>query len=181
MRRSVPLWALAVLPATLVGHALAYALMGRAIADGRHAYFVPALDLSLALLAVLGLLTLGGALLRRRVLALDARGSIGSYWIKLAPLQIATFTVLERSEGHGATVEACLVQIAVALFAAVLLVCFARLLSKCVRVGEAAATYLHRFLAPPLPAYLHRTPVSLATALFAHAGSSRFQRPPPAP
>jgi hypothetical protein len=177
MKRPLPLWLAAVLPATIAAHALGYAVTGQSMADGRHLWLVPALESSLAALLLLATALAGGALVRAGVFArpsVDA-APFGLWW-RLAIAQTALFVAIERAEGTPVGWMGCAIQIAVALGAALLLSAFARALAGCVRSGDLAARFLTRVAAPPL--YLRR-PLSPAAALAAVAGSRRFQRPPP--
>lgn len=182
MRRPLPVWLLAALPATLVGHAIAYALTGQSMADPRHGYFGPSLEfaagffLALCIVLVLGALTRAGAIARVRV---EARTL--PLWLKLAPLQVALFCALERAEGLLPSLAGCGVQIALALLLALTLASFARVLARCVRAASVAATYLQRLRGQTVERYLRREPVVCAYALSVRAGSSRFGRPPPRP
>ena len=179
MGRALPLWGFAVLPATLVGHALAYAFSGRTQTDAAHVYFVPALDLTLAALFVACLVSLGGAFLRRRHFALNADESIGSSWMKLALAQMTLFTALELLERHPPTPPAYAVQLGVTLLAAALLYSFAGVLRKCASAGIAAQTYLRRLVSQPDGLRVRNDGPCFAVASHAHAGRSIFKRPPP--
>lgn len=177
MKRPLPLWLAAVLPATIAAHALAYAVTGQSMADGRHFWLVPALESSLAVLLLLAATVIGGALIRAGVFA---RPSVDAapleLWLRMAAAQTALFVAIEHAEGTPVALAGCAIQVAVALGVALLLCAFARALAGCVRAGDDAAQFLARIAAPPI--YLGR-PMSPAAALAAVAGTRRFQRPPP--
>lgn len=179
VKRALPLWAGAVVPATLVGHGLAYALTGRSAADGHHAWMAPALDVSLALLAAICISLTAGTLLKAGVFAHTAsERSWVALWPRLATAQLTLFTAIEYSEGRHAGILGSLIQIAIALVTAYLLYAFARLLVHCARSTENASRYLERILRS-VTSFVSRRPAAVAYALAVHAGSSRFQRPPP--
>lgn len=177
MKRPLPLWLAAVLPATIAAHALGYAVTGQSMADGRHLWLVPAFESSLAVLLLLATALIGGALVRAGVFA---RPSVEAapldLWLRLSAAQTALFVAIERAEGTPVGLIGCAIQIAVALGAALLLAAFARALAGCVRTGDVAARFLTRAVAAPV--YLGQ-PFSRADVLAAVAGSRRFQRPPP--
>jgi peptidoglycan biosynthesis protein MviN/MurJ (putative lipid II flippase) len=135
------------LPATLVGHALAYFLAGYSQADGHHGYFPRTLECSVALLAGLCLILVARALSRAD--QYTVRGSsVSATWIKLALMQTALFAMLERTEGYVPALAGCVAQVLVALCAAVALVYFARLLDHCERDAPRASSYLRRLPRP---------------------------------
>lgn len=177
MKRPLPLWLAAVLPATIAAHALSYAATGQSMADGRHVWLVPALESSLAVLLVLAIALAGGALVRAGIFARPVvEAAPIRLWFRLALAQTALFAAIEHAEGTPVGLVGCAIQVAVALGVAVLLCAFARALAGCVRAGDAAARFLARIERPAI--YLTR-PLSPAAALAAVAGTRRFQRPPP--
>jgi hypothetical protein len=179
VKRPLPLWLAAVVPATLAGHGLAYALAKESTADGRHAWMVPALECSLALLVAVFMLRAGQALLRAHILVhTSAERSCLALWPRLALTQMVLFYVMERGEGSNAGVAGAVVQIAVALLAAYILSLFARVLGACALSAERAIQYLARLL-NPVTSFISPGPAPIAHALAIHAGTARFQRPPP--
>ncbi len=179
VKRSLPVWLAAVVPATLAGHGLAYALSGRSAADGRHAWMAPALECSLALLVALALLCAAESLCRSNIFThTAAERSCAELWPRLAVAQIALFAAIEHAEGAHAIWFGIVVQIVVALACAYVLSLFARLLAACARSAHGASRYLER-LQQTVSSYISRRPSPIAYALAVHAGTSRFQRPPP--
>lgn len=179
MKRALPLWLAAAMPAALAGHGLAYALTGRSAADGHHAWMAAALECSLAVLIAMGCVLLGSALLRAGVLMhTPAERSWIALWPRLAVLQLAIFTAMERAEGSHAGILACVIQLVMALAAAYVLYLFGRLLARCRHAGEVASRYLERALLS-VTSFISRRPATCAHALAVRAGTSRFQRPPP--
>lgn len=179
MKRALPLWLAALVPATLVGHGLAYAITGRSIADTHHAWLAPVMECSLAALFAICTLLLGSTLIRAGVLVhTNVERSWVALWPRLAVLQLALFMAMERAEGTHAGVVGCLVQLLVAFAVAYTLALFARILLHCSKAVEAASRYLERAL-HPIVSFVSRRPSPVAYALAVHAGASRFQRPPP--
>lgn len=180
MKRRLPLWVAAVVPATLGGHGLAYALAGRSVADGHHAWLAPTLECSLALLAALCLLLACGALLKAGIFTqTKIQQSCAALWPRLAVAQIALFAIVEHAEGAHVTLAGVLMQIAIALLAAYVLSLFTRLLSRCALGTQAASAYLQRLLDEVARYVSLPAAESPAFALAVRAGTSRFQRPPP--
>lgn len=180
MKRPLPLWIAAVVPATLVGHGLAYALAGRSASDAQHAWVAPALECSLAVLAALCCALVAGALLKAGVMAHTAseRSTI-ELWPRLALAQLVMFCAMERAEGTHAGVAGCIVQIAIALAVAYVLSLFTRMLVRCVASAQAECEYLRRLVDRTAASFVAREPQCIARALAVCAGSARFQRPPP--
>ena len=182
MKRALPLWLLAALPATLAGHWLTYAGLGQSLADGRHAYALPSFEISLLLLGVLCAGLLGGALIQAGVvdrIRLEATG--WSLWLKLAPIQVVLFAIIERLEGYAPSLTGCLIQCALAAGVAALLALFARFFSRCVLQSQEASAYLQRLRSSSCDAHIRRAPLTLALARSASVGPIRFGRPPPHP
>ena len=180
VKRALPLWLAAAVPAALAGHGLTYALMGRTTADGHHAWVGAALEYSLVLLLSLCSAALGSTLLRAGVLIhTSAERSWVSLWPRLAFVQMALFAGMERAEGTHVGVLGCAIQILTALVAAYLLYLFGRLLVRCRISGEALSGYLKREY-PALTSFISRRPGAIAHPLAVRAGTARFQRPPPA-
>lgn len=181
MKRALPLWLAAVVPATLVGHGFAYALAGRSSSDAQHAWVAPALECSLALLAALSCALLAGALLKAGVLVhTAAERSLFELWPRLAVAQLVMFTVMEHVEGTHASLLGCVIQALVALCVAYVLSLFSRLLVRCIARARATTRYLQRLLGAAT-LFVSRQPYCTAHALAVRAGSARFQRPPPTP
>jgi hypothetical protein len=179
MKRALPLWVAAVVPATLAGHGLAYALSGRSAADGHHAWMAPVLEVSVALLIAACTSFALDALLRAGVFAhTAAERSWFALWPRLSIAQLALFVAIEHTEGATAGLLGCAVQIFIALITAYMLYAFARLLVRCARATQAASRYLQRMLRP-VTSFISRQPAPVAYALAIHAGRARFQRPPP--
>lgn len=167
----------AALPATLVGHALAYFLAGYSQADGHHGYFLRTLEYSSALLAALCLILVARTL--TRVEGCTRGGSVGATWAKLALMQVALFAMLERTEGYVPALVGCVAQVVVALCAALALAYFARLLELCERDAVHASSYLRRLRCGLQGCQIRRSPYSLSYVLSARVGRSHFPRPPP--
>lgn len=182
VKRALPLWLLAALPATLVGHWLAYIGVGRSLADGRHGYALPSFEISALVLGVLCAGLLVGALVQAGIvdrIRLEATG--WSLWLKLAPIQVVLFAIIERLEGYAPSLAGCLIQCVLAAAVAALLALFARFFSRCVLESQEASAYLQRLLSSPFHAHLRRAPFAVAFALSASVGPIRFGRPPPHP
>lgn len=179
MKRALPLWLAAVVPATLAGHGLAYALSGRSVADGHHAWMAPVLEVSLGLFTAACMVLTVDALVRAGVFAhTAAERSWLALWPRLSIAQLALFATIEQLEGTHAGVFGCAVQIFVALITAYVLYAFARLLVRCAHSSEAASRFLQRIL-QSVTSFVSRRPTAISYALAVHAGRSRFQRPPP--
>ncbi|HEY9179287.1 MAG TPA: hypothetical protein VIO32_01125 [Candidatus Baltobacteraceae bacterium] len=180
MKRSLPLWIAAVVPAALVGHGLAYSLAGHSASGAQHAWVAPALECSFAMLAALCCALTADALLKAGILAhTAAERSVVELWPRLAAGQLLVFAVMERLEGSHATLAGSLVQLCVALVVAYVLSMFSHLLVRCVIVAEQASQYLERLARVPVPLLLSTQPQCAAYALAVHAGRARFKRPPP--
>lgn len=179
MKPALPLWLAAVVPATLAGHGLAYALSGRSAADGHHAWMAPVLEISLGLLIAACMVLAADALMRAGVFAhTAAERSWLALWPRLALAQLALFGTIEQLEGTHAGMFGCAVQIFVALVTAYVLYAFAHLLARYARNSEAASRFLQRVL-QSVTSFVSRRPAAISYALAVHAGHSRFQRPPP--
>ncbi len=179
MRRPLPLWLAAVLPATIAGHALAYALSGSAMNDGHHAWLAPVLEGSLALALTVAMWLLGGVLVRARIVAHHfIERNFLALWPRLAILQVAVFIGIERAEGTSVGWLGCLAQVFVALFAAYVVSRFAALFEVCSRATAQAAHYLERLLTQQ-SGFFRRDTSTIAFALAISAGSRRFGRAPP--
>jgi hypothetical protein len=179
MKRALPLWLAAVVPATLAGHGLTYAVTGQNAGDGHHAWMAPALEVSIALLIAACLALALDALLRVGVFThTSAERSWLALWPRLSVAQLALFAAVEHAEGANAGLVGCAVQIFIALVVAYMLYAFAQLLVRCARGTEAASRYLERVLRT-VTSFVSRRPAPVAYALAIHAGRARFQRPPP--
>ncbi len=192
MRFRVSAIAFVAAPATLFGHALTYALGQVSLADGRHLYFLPALQALVTIAAVLALALMARSLLLARsglvrgrpyqtALSSQRRRFTGSLtlWAALALTQSALFVCLETLEGYHTAAFGCLVQCLVALLATLVLCFFAALLDRCEQIGLALGTYLQRSVdlcVPPITGSLVPVPV---IGLNERRGIRRFQRPPP--
>lgn len=180
VKRPLPLWIAAAVPATLAGHGLAYAVAGRSVNDAHHAWVAPTLECSLALLVALGFALVGGALLKAGIIAhTAAERSTIELWPRLGAAQLLMFTLMERAEGTHAAITGCAIQLAVALAVAYLLSLFSRLLVRCIQGAREACEYLERLHAVVSAAFIVRQPQCAAHALAVRAGSARFKRPPP--
>lgn len=179
MRRSLPVWLAAVVPATIVGHAIAYATSGRPMGDAHHAWLAPVLESSTAILVAIALALVGGALIKARVLTHTlAERSLSALWPRMAIAQVILFAAIERVEGTPASLFGCAVQVAVALVAALLLTAFARVLAACDRSADEAGRYLERLFATA-SWFVGYQPPLLARTLAVSCGTRRFVRPPP--
>jgi hypothetical protein len=179
MKRALPLWLAAVVPATLAGHGLAYAAGGRSVADGHHAWLAPALELSIALFFASCIALAVDTLLRAGVFKhTPAERSWLALWPRLSAAQIVLFIAIEHAEGLHAGFLGCAMQVFVALVTAYVLYAFAQLLARYAHVSAAASRYLERML-QPVTSFVSRRPAAVSYALAVHAGRSRFQRPPP--
>jgi hypothetical protein len=180
VRRPLPLWIAAVVPAALVGHGFAYAIAGRSTSDPQHAWLAPALECSLAVLAALCCALVSAALLRAGVMVhTAAERSTMELWPRLALAQLALFSAMEHAEGTHAGVAGCIVQILVALAVAYVLALFSQLLVRCIASAEAACEYLERLADAATSIFVVREPQCVAHGLAVRAGTARFQRPPP--
>lgn len=179
VRKSLPLWAAAVLPAMLAGHAAAYALTGGTLADGRHAWFAFSVQWSLAALTTACMFVLAHALTRSGFLTRTrVELSIAESWPRLALAQLILFGAVESFEGHSVTLMALAIQIAAAFCAACLLYLFGRLVERCMDASLEASRYLQRLFAKAA-AFAGREFAPRAIALSVSSRHSRFQRPPP--
>ena len=139
----------------------------------------PVLECSLALLAAICITLIGSTLLQARILVHTAtERSFNALWPRLAFAQLFLFLLIEYAEGTHATLLGCAVQLVVAAGIAALLALFAGLLSRCVKSARAASRYLQR-LFQSVTSFVSRRPAPVAYALAVHAGTARFQRPPP--
>lgn len=178
MKRALPLWTAAVVPATLAGHALAYLAIGQSAADGQHAWLPAMLELSTAALAALLTALLAGALTRAHFLSRTRiEGSFAELAPRLACAQLVLFTAMEAGEGRHATAIGCLVQIAVACCAAGLFAWFASAFARCIRSACDAGRYLARL--QPRARFARRAPAVRVIFTALYARSPRFARPPP--
>jgi hypothetical protein len=171
-------WLLAAIPATAVGHGLSYFLAGHDQADGHHSYLLPAFGFSAALLLAFCAAALLRALGRPR-LPFATGYSIAATAAKLSVVQIGLFALAERIEGYAPGPSAYVLQILVALFAAIAIAYFAQLVRRCELSAIDAGEYLRRFAAHTEGLRVARAPYSPAYALTISAGTARFQRPPP--
>lgn len=179
MKRLLPLWVIAIVPATLAAHLFDYAVAGRNSTDGAHAWLLPALHISLALVAGLSLTLLAIALTTVRRGEALVRHSLFEVWPRLALAQTAMFAVMEHVEGNHVSLFGCLAQVVVAFITSYLLTRFARLLDECQPRAEEASRYIERIYAALPALFVRRRPHAMAYALAVRAGRARFKRPPP--
>lgn len=180
-KRPLPLWILGVVPATIAGHALTYAITGRSMAETTHLWVAPALEGSVALLLGCALWLFGGALLRTGfVIGRLCEQETMHVWPRMAAVQTLLFVALERFEGSGVSLFGCAVQLLVALLVAHLLHRFVAMLGACERATQRAARYLERLDASPL-AFVGRDLYRTTIALEPLAVRRRFGRAPPNP
>jgi hypothetical protein len=179
VKRALPLWIAAVVPATIAGHALAYAISGQSATDARHAWLQPTLEISIALLIAACALLFGQTLLRAGILVhTSTERSALALWPRLAWTQLVLYTAIEFAEGARPGVSGWTVQVLTALAAALVLALFVRLLARCAAGTQAASRYLQRLLEGVAPIFSRRQSPAVF-ALSVCAGTSRFQRPPP--
>ena len=146
---------------------------------GNHAWIVPASEVSVAVLLALAFTLIGEHLLRARVLAHTlAERSAMALWPRLTVAQVMLFAAVERAEGTTPSPLGYAAQLTVALFAAVLLAAFARVLAKCARKSEEASRYLQRLFTCACR-FVRYEPPMLAYALAGRRTARRFARPPP--
>jgi len=166
---------------TLVGHAVTYLLEGRALADGRHGYFSPVLEIVFAVAALSGAVVVARAIRAsgdrrvRETPSLPVLPSLPAFWMMLATLQVAGFAALESIEGNPPDAFGWCVEVVTALVVAVALTLFLGFVERC--AAAIAATYHGRArgLSPIRLRAAARPPLQLAVC----AGIHRFKRPPP--
>ncbi len=177
--KRLPLWFAAVIPAMAAGHAAGYTLSGASLADGRHGWLSPALEVCTAALIGLGALIVASTLLRAGIFR---RSKIESSVMALAPRlaasQLVLFVAAEAFEGRTVTPAGVATQLLSALLAAYMLSLFSKLVERCIACANEAGSYVER-LAAVTAAFALVDPAPRTVALFASAGNSRFQRPPP--
>lgn len=179
VKRRPPLWFAVAFPAMALGHIAGYGLSGATLADGRHAWLAPALELCATALTGLAALVLVRALLRAGIFAPSKiESSVVALAPRLAVSQLVLFAAAETFEGRAITPAGIATQLASALLAAYALSLFTKLVERCIASAEEAGRYLERLTAAPATFALVE-PAPRAAALFATAGTSRFQRPPP--
>ncbi len=89
--KRLPLWFAAVIPSMVAGHVAGYALSGVSMADSRHGWLTPAIEVSAAALIGLAALILASTLLRAGILR---RSTIERSVVALAPRLAASQLVL---------------------------------------------------------------------------------------
>ncbi len=177
--KRLPLWIAAVVPSMAGGHIAGYALAGVSAADGRHGWLSPALEIGAAALIGLGALMLAATLLRAGIFRRSQiEGSVIALAPRLAASQLVLFLVAETLEGRTGTPAGIATQIVSALLAAYVLSLFGRLVERCIAGADEAGSYLER-LAAATAVFGLIDPAPRTVTLFASAGNSRFQRPPP--
>ncbi|TAM74886.1 hypothetical protein EPN44_09990 [bacterium] len=163
---------------TLLGHAAAYLVQGRDLADGRHAYFAPSLDVASAL-AILGATLLVVRAAAGRAVHPPSLPALPHLWAGLSIVQVGGFALLERLEGQTPDLIGCVVEALTALLVAVALTLFFGLVGRC--AAGAPAAYLRRYGDGPSLKWCTRTGVRVPLQPFAaRMGTRRFKRPPPA-
>jgi hypothetical protein len=177
--KRLPLWFAAVIPSMAAGHAAGYALSGLSLADARHGWLSPALEVCGAALIGLSALIVASTLLRAGIFR---RSKIESSVMALAPRlaasQLVLFVAAETFEGRTVTPAGVATQLVSALLAAYTLSLFSKLVERCIACADEAGSYLER-LAAVTATFALVDPAPRTVALFASAGNSRFQRPPP--
>jgi len=177
--KRLPLWIAAVVPSMAAGHIAGYALTGITVSDGRHGWLTPTLEFSAATLLGLAALIVAGTLSRAGFLQRSKiESSVLALTPRLAASQLFLFVVIETFEGRSITPAGIATQILSALLAAYALSLFSKLVKRCIVFADEAGSYLERLVkAAASFAFAESAPRRIA--LFATAGSSRFQRPPP--
>jgi hypothetical protein len=163
--------------AMLVGHAVTYLLEGRTLADGRHGYFAPLLEIVFASVALSCVVLIVRAMRAREGDRVSETPSLPVLWMTLATLQVVGFAALESLEGNAPDAAGWGVEVIVALIVAVGVALFLGFVERCILA--IATTYLgrernHRSTTG-LRAAGVRSPLQLAVC----AGVHRFKRPPP--
>ena len=162
---------------TLLGHAVAYALEGRSLADGHHGYFRPMLEVVLAS-ALLGcLLIVGRAITSQGLARVHALPSFPRLWFIVASLQIAGFATVELLEGNAPDALGCGVEVLMALLVAVAIMLFCRVVERCAQTIRYA--YAQRLQSSGGSTRRLPLRIDAARSLAVCAGVSRFKRPPP--
>ena len=179
MTKRLPLWFAAVVPSMAAGHVAGYALSGLSAADSSHGWLSPALEVCAAALIGLSALIVASTLLRTGIFR---RSQLESSLVALAPRlaasQIVLFVAAERFEGRSITPAGIATQLLSALIAAYVLSLFGKLVERCIASADESGRYLER-LAAGAAAFALIDPAPRIATLFASAGTSRFQRPPP--
>ena len=179
MSKRLPLWFAAVVPAMAAGHVAGYAMSGVSAADGRHGWLSPAVEVCAAALIGLGALIIASTLLQTGIFRRSTiERSVMALAPRLAASQLALFVAAETFEGRAITPAGIATQLVSALLAAYMLSLFSKLIVRCIACADEAGCYLERLVAATT-AFAFVDPAPRASALFASAGSSRFQRPPP--
>ncbi len=127
--------ALVAAPATLFGHSLTYALGALSLADGRHTYFIPALQALVSVALAFSFALVVRSLLVGRTAAQPSRSACAELsrspraelsrspcawpeffglWAVLSFTQCALFISVESFEGYRVGLFGCLMQCAVA-------------------------------------------------------------------
>ncbi len=175
----MPLWLAAVVPSMAAGHVAGYTLTGITLTDGRHGWLTPTLELAGAAFVVLSVLIVASALLRAGIFRRSKiEGSVLALAPRLAAAQLILFAAAETFEGHAITPAGIATQLASALLAAYGLSLFSKLIERCIVCADEAGSYLER-LSKTAASFTLIKPAPRAVTLFASAGNSRFQRPPP--
>lgn len=162
---------------TLVGHALTYLFEGRTLADGRHGYFSPLLEIVFAAAALSFVIFVVRALRASGDRSVCGTPPLPAFWVLLATMQVAGFAALEALEGNAPDTFGWCVEVLVALLVAVGISLFLGLVERCVLAIAAAygdRARRHDGRIPP------RTDAPGSALRLAFCiGVHRFQRPPP--
>lgn len=175
----VPLWIAAAVPAALAGHTWLYAICACGHDAAVHAWVVPAFRFSLAVLTAICALLLWAAVSGAEWLSVGrTERVVAPLLFRLFLVQTLFYLAAERLEGNAPTLLGILLQLAVAIGAALLVAAFARLLDQAAERVRAFAAYLRRCpqRAAELVLEFHR---SFTVAVDEAVGYARFQRPPP--
>jgi len=162
---------------TLLGHAVAYALEGRSLADGHHGYFRPMLEVVLASALLRCLLIVRRAITSQALGRMHALPPFPRLWFIVASLQIVGFVMIELLESNAPDALGCGVEVLMALLVAVTITLFCRVVERCAQTMlYAYAQRLQSSGASPRRLPLQ---VDAARSLAVCAGVHRFKRPPP--
>ncbi len=162
---------------TLLGHAIAYTLEGRSLADGHHAYFAPMLEVVLASVFLGCALIVGRAIASRGLRRMQALPPLLQLWIIVASLQIAGFATIEFLEGSAPNAVGCGIEVLMAFLVAVAIALFCSVVER--YAAAILCSYAQRMQSPDASTRRVRFPIDAARSLAICAGVRRFQRPPP--
>jgi hypothetical protein len=162
---------------TLVGHALTYLLEGRTIADGRHGYFSPLLEIVFAAAAISFVILVVRALRASGDDRVCATPPLWLFWVTIATIQVAGFAALESLEGNAPDMFGWCVEVLVALVVVVAVSLFLGFVERC--VFAIAAPYASRARYNGNAIRLLAAGPGPAVLLAICVGIHRFKRPPP--